>query len=224
MLKFDNIFEFKQDGQYQFDDVSGVYAIVNLLNNKKYIGSSSSIRRRYRQHFNELCNNKHSNTILQRAFNKYGQKHFGFLILETCEDVKDTLLFIEQKYIDELGDYNICKVAGKTTGIHNSGHAISEAHKQIIANSNKNRQWSESSLQKKSEWMKTSALVASQRKKIDVYSLDNTYMCTYDSIADAAKHMGNINKRVSIKRCCQGKYKSAYGFKWKYHKDNNYDK
>nr|DAU06974.1 MAG TPA: intron associated endonuclease [Caudoviricetes sp.] len=71
-LKLDDLFEFKKDGQYQFEDTPGVYAIVNLLNNKKYIGSSSSIRRRYRQHFNELSNDKHANPILQKAFNKYG--------------------------------------------------------------------------------------------------------------------------------------------------------
>ena len=219
-LKLDDLFEFKKDGQYQFEDTPGVYAIVNLLNNKKYIGSSSSIRRRYRQHFNELSNDKHANPILQKAFNKYGQKHFGFLILETCENVKDTLLFIEQKYIDELGDYNICKIAGKTTGVHNSGHIITQKHREIIAESNRNRKWNESSLKKKSEQMRNSPLVAKQRKKVDMFSIDGIYIQTFDSISNAATSMGNTNKRVSIKRCCQGKYKSAYGFIWKYHNND----
>ena len=220
MWRYDNIFEFKHDGQYQFEDTPGIYAIVNLLNNKKYIGSSNSVRRRYRQHFNDLFKGNHANTILQKAFNKYGQKHFGFIILETCEDIKDTLLFLEQKYIDELGDYNICKVAGKTTGIHNCGHIITEEHKNIIAQSNRNRKWNESSLKKKSEQMRNSKHVAEQRKKVDVLSMSGEYIRTYQSITDAAIDMGHINKRVCIKRCCQGKYKSAYGFKWKYHNNN----
>lgn len=208
-------FDFKHNGQYQFDNCSGIYAIVNILNNKKYIGSTSNMRKRYRQHYNLLNKQIHPNCILQRAFNKYGEKHFKFLILETCENIRETLLMIEQKYIDELGDYNISKTAGGGSG-GNSGHEINEEHRKIIAEANRNRIWSKESLKKKSDFMKNSKLVESQRKKIMQFDLDGNYITEFKSIMDAAKSLGNINYRVSIKRCCQGKYKSAYNFKWRF--------
>jgi hypothetical protein len=33
---------------YNLDDGSGIYAIVNSLNNKKYIGSTGTLRKRFR--------------------------------------------------------------------------------------------------------------------------------------------------------------------------------
>lgn len=36
---------------YNLDDGSGIYAIVNSLNNKKYIGSTGTLRKRFRQHY-----------------------------------------------------------------------------------------------------------------------------------------------------------------------------
>jgi hypothetical protein len=51
---------------------------------------------------------------------------FYFVVLERCENIADTLLLIEQKYIDELGDYNICTEAGKLTGVSPKGHPLSE--------------------------------------------------------------------------------------------------
>lgn len=35
---------------YNLEDGSGVYAIVNSLDNKKYIGSTGTLRKRFRQH------------------------------------------------------------------------------------------------------------------------------------------------------------------------------
>ncbi len=60
----------------------GVYAIVNLVEGKQYVGSSKDLRRRWRDHWNELQSNKHSNAHLQRAFNKYGEAAFEFRILQ----------------------------------------------------------------------------------------------------------------------------------------------
>lgn len=208
-------FDFRHNGQYQFDNCSGVYAIINVLNNKKYIGSTSNMRKRYRQHYNLLNKQLHPNCILQRAFNKYGEKHFKFRILEVCENIRETLLTIEQRYIDELGDYNLSKTAKGCSGC-NTGHEISTEHRKIIAESNRNRIWSKESLKKKSDFMKNSKLVESQRKKVMQFDLDGNFITEFKSITDAAKSLGNINCRVSIKRCCQGKQKSAYNFKWRF--------
>ena len=45
---------------------SGIYVIINTINNKKYIGSSKNIEQRKRSHFHRLRHNKHENDYLQK--------------------------------------------------------------------------------------------------------------------------------------------------------------
>lgn len=86
--------------------ISGIYKIVNIINNKFYIGSSKELNRRWSEHKSELKHNKHINIILQRAWNKYGIDCFNFEIIEECD--VNILLEREQFYIDTLKPkYNI---------------------------------------------------------------------------------------------------------------------
>jgi group I intron endonuclease len=83
----------------------GVYRIKNKINKKCYYGSSKNIEKRWKTHLNQLKNKKHVNSILQRAWNKYGEDNFIFEVVEECEI--ENLFFVEQKYIDTCGGYNI---------------------------------------------------------------------------------------------------------------------
>lgn len=60
----------------------GIYLIENIINNKKYVGQSVNIKKRFSQH--KSCNAKHG--ILVRAFKKYGIENFKFSIIEECEE------------------------------------------------------------------------------------------------------------------------------------------
>jgi group I intron endonuclease len=64
---------------------TGIYCIVNLINNKKYVGKAKSITSRKSYHFSLLKNNKHINKHLQNAWNKYGEDNFFFYVLENCD-------------------------------------------------------------------------------------------------------------------------------------------
>lgn len=93
----------------------GIYAIVNRLNGKRYIGSSVNIQGRWRSHKYELCHNKHHSAHLQSAWNKYGADCFDFVVLEVCS--VDFLLSREQHYLDEyLPEYNTIRLAGNNLG------------------------------------------------------------------------------------------------------------
>lgn len=83
----------------------GVYRIKNLINKKCYYGSSKNVEKRWKTHKNQLNKKIHVNSILQRAWDKYGKDNFIFEIVEECE--LEDLFNIEQKYIDNGGEYNI---------------------------------------------------------------------------------------------------------------------
>ena len=81
--------------------VSGIYKIVNNDNGKYYVGSSDDITRRIYEHSWLLSNKKHHCIPLQKAWEKYGQENFVFVIVEVVSP--KLLLETEQKYLD------ICK-------------------------------------------------------------------------------------------------------------------
>lgn len=171
---------------YNIQDGSGIYAIVNSLDNKKYIGSTGTLRKRFRQHYAALVKGTHANCHLQRAVN------------------------------DELGDYNICTVAGKPIGCTAKGHPLSESQRNSIIKANKNRIWTEEMKRKKGLSAKNSNYIKSLQKIVQKYSLDGNLIEEYPSVMDAARAVGNPKiSRVGIKRCYQGRQKSAYGYIWK---------
>lgn len=95
---------------------TGIYAIVNKINGKQYIGSAAkSFKQRWRDHIKTLRGNRHSSPILQAAYNKYGEESIEFKVLEVCD--REKCIEREQLYLDTLSpEYNICKTAGNTLG------------------------------------------------------------------------------------------------------------
>lgn len=51
---------------------------------------------------------------------------------------------------------------------------------------------------------------------VDRYSLDGEYICSYKCISDAERDLGVVPQKSHISKVCQGKIKTALGFKWKY--------
>lgn len=59
-----------------------VYRIVNFRNGKVYVGKTLNVKQRKSDHFKLLRKNKHHSWLLQKAYNKYGEKSFYLEILE----------------------------------------------------------------------------------------------------------------------------------------------
>lgn len=98
--------------------ISGIYKIVNIVNNKLYIGKAFNINNRFRRHIYELNNNKHNNEHLQSVWNKYGEKNFKFEILKEChiDDLNDNEEYFIRYYSSNNRKYGYNKTIGGDGG------------------------------------------------------------------------------------------------------------
>jgi len=115
--------------------VSGIYKIINKINSRYYVGSSSNIygsKGRWKTHIYELNGGKHQNSQLQYAWNKYGKENFDWMLI--TEIPKENLLLEEQKYLDiakleKEKCYNTSFIAGKVEMTPEVRKKISESRK-----------------------------------------------------------------------------------------------
>lgn len=160
---------------------SGIYQFRNIINNKKYIGSTFDLKDRYKDHIKFLRKNQHHSIKFQRAFNKYGKENFIFEVLEyvfqleneskknfkkrLVEDREqhylDTILFASENNskFHKLG-YNICRKTDSQLG-------IKRTKKQ-----RKNRSIIQKELWKDEQYRKLMILKMKDRKKVTQETLD----------------------------------------------------
>lgn len=98
--------------------VIGIYKIENIHTHKVYIGQSVNIYVRWANHKSELNRNKHGNSYLQNAWNKYGKNEFEFSILEECDKqlLNEKETYWVQFFKNKLGKNNV----------YNLGHTNSQ--------------------------------------------------------------------------------------------------
>jgi group I intron endonuclease len=99
---------------------AGIYCIVNLSTGRQYVGQAVNLRNRQSRHICHLNQGIHKNSILQAAWNKYGERAFFWIVLERCQD-KTQLTRLEHKWMSVFrGDgnrlYNICPAANSRLG------------------------------------------------------------------------------------------------------------
>lgn len=193
--------------------ISGIYSIVNILNNHRYIGSTNNFYERLMMHRGHLRKNKHHSIVLQRAYNKYGEKAFIVQVLETCENNRDTLFFIEQKYLDLHPEYNVSKFANRPC---RTGHKMSEEAKQHLKQFFTGRKRSKETIEK----MRNSMLKRGG-KCVFMYNLNGVFLKEFQSVREANKYLSVNEDSCAINSCCSGRYKSAFGYMWSYEKKNN---
>lgn len=128
------------------DALCGVYKITNIIDSKVYIGQSINIYARWKDHIHSLNRGDSRCTLLQRAWNKYGEENFSFEIIELCSE--DMLDCIETKYIElynsQDSGYNI------EPGGNNNKH-LSEETKKKIGDANRGRRHTDEAKKKMSE-------------------------------------------------------------------------
>lgn len=127
----------------------GIYSIINTKNNKRYIGQSKNINKRFLQHKRELNKNQHINSHLQSAWNKYGEDVFIFALIEECEE--DNLDTKEKEWIAfyksdiSKNGYNLNKGGQGITGFKHTDSQIEKMrviqNPLVVLQFDKNRQF-----------------------------------------------------------------------------------
>jgi len=85
--------------------VSGIYSIRNKTNNKRYIGSSVNISKRWNTHKRYLRKQMHDNIHLQSSWNSYGEENFIFEIIE--ENISEEYLIEKENFYLEFYEIGI---------------------------------------------------------------------------------------------------------------------
>jgi len=68
-----------------------IYKIINVINNKFYVGSAVNFEKRKARHLWRLRRGDHANKHLQAAWQKYGDKAFVFAVVEVVPASADLL-------------------------------------------------------------------------------------------------------------------------------------
>lgn len=168
--------------------VCGIYEIVNIVNNKRYIGLSTNIYGRWRQHINALTSKTHYNAHLQSAWNKYGQDNFQFNIVEQCEKecLPDREIYWIAYYDSFNNGYN-----DTIGGDGANGYIMSDEQRQQISKNNIERFALEENRLKQS--------IASDHRCTPIYQIDlnGNIVNEWRSIRWAANQLGIRQQDIS---------------------------
>ena len=127
----------------------GIYKIINLVNNKIYIGCASNIRTRKNGHIYDLRKGIHKNDYLQKAWTKYGELNFKFEVVELCDinvlHKKEHFWVSFYNCLDRSVGYNLKPTSLNGSSIH------SEETKEKLRQANKGKKPSAFCIQKLKE-------------------------------------------------------------------------
>jgi len=85
--------------------ISGIYAIENITNHKKYIGRSRDVMNRWKQHIKNAFNRKIKHKLYDAIINE-GIENFRFYILEITDNLEEREKYFINKYNTINNGYN----------------------------------------------------------------------------------------------------------------------
>lgn len=177
---------------------SGIYFIKNIISKKVYIGQSINLYKRLILHKHELITNKHSNSHLQRSFNKHGIGNFKCGVIEYCDNLTNRELFYINNQKNEI--YNIKEASDSIK--HQKRKPITEKTRKKLSDAKKGKK------PPNLEWLQQQ-----NRKQIGYYN-NEELLFVFLSCKDAARYFKMtpklFNRYIGIKR------------KSKYFKDNHW--
>ena len=208
-----------------------IYKITNDINDKIYIGKTNfSIEKRFKEHCSDAFRERNEKRPLYNAMRKYGIEHFHIELVEETDNPEEREIYwIEKKqsfkngynatiggdgrkYIDydlvvkTYQDLQNIKLVAKQ--LHHDESTISKILKEKNID-----------IKSSIEWMREN-----RGKKVGQYDLNDNFIQSFDSRGLASKYLIDNHYTTSVAidavagrigQVCNGKRKTAYGFKWK---------
>ena len=176
--------------------VGYIYLITDTTNGMKYAG-------KHHYHIEgELDPNYHGSGVIIKNIYKKRPETLKEEYIKTCYS-EEEMCSDEQYYIKFFktlwpNGYNLTEGGDGEIPCEETRKKMSESHKG------------------KTTWNK-GLLNNKQSKAVLQYSLTGDFIMEHPSISEAARTLGiDIGNCSHISRCCKGKEKSEYGFKWCY--------
>lgn len=203
----------------------GIYGIINIINNKIYVGKSVNIYDRIRFHINKLNNkDKNENIHLINSWHKYGRENFKYVILEDLPKNDDILKTQELYWILKLKSnqrefgYNL-RLDSDTKCIlsEETKQRMSESKIKMYSNPEYNNMkhshtyWKNNPLAKKEMAKKVSQ--KQHKFKIQQFDKNNIFIKEWFSVEEIIKSNPTY-KWQNIYAVCNGYKPSIYGYIW----------
>lgn len=147
------------------------------------------------------------NKTKQEKILKFGKNYKGYLQVHLCKDGKMKTFTVHRLVANafipnpnELSDVNH-KDEDKTNNVVENLEWCDRKY-----NTNYGTRTERCSIKQLNDETKS--------KQVNQYSLDGTLLATYPSAHEVKRQLGFAQPNISA--CCNGKYKTAYGYKWRY--------
>ena len=202
-----------------------IYKITNQINQKVYVGKTTkTIKKRWNEHISDSQKENICNRPLYKAFHKYGIENFKIEMLEECS--VDILSEREVYWIEKLGSFKYGYNAtlggdGKPYAdydliyhLYQNGHNVKEIsaltkydHNTIMIALDNHGISHEDRVQR------GRIVIQHSVAQLDKDTLE--ILNIYPSLKEAYSALGK-EQSGHIASVCNGKRKTAYGYKWKY--------
>ena len=209
-----------------------VYKITNKVNGKIYIGQTSrSIEERFFEHKRDAFRETNSKRPLYSAIRKYGIDAFSIELIEETENPLER----EKYWIEYFGSfkngYN-ATVGGEGGSYIDYKLVVAEylqlKNQREVARKLNISPCSVNKILKIYGVEKLTCEEVAQKtlgKIVNQYDLQGKFIKSFPSTKIAAESLGKVTKTSNgatshISDVCKGKRKTAYGFKWKFAKDD----
>lgn len=200
-----------------------MYCIRNLINDKRYIGSTNHVQKRFSQHRRRLETMSHSNYKLQASWNKHGSNCFVFEVLEVCSEqmLSENESKCIEKFNSVINGYNLDSHTGRFSGTNlydywTKRYGKVEAdyrykqwrdkHSAAITGRSVNKGAIRKDLADLNQLLKSKSVVR--------YDLDWNVLGEYEGVREAARQL-QISA-TGISRACLGELKTSNNNFWRY--------
>lgn len=212
-----------------------IYCINNIINDKKYVGQTTNIKRRRLSHYGKLSKGYHPNYKLQNDWDKYGGNSFKITVLEYCtaENVDEREMYYISLFNCIDGGYNI-SIGGssgnnfprkriKQYDLDGNFIKLWESAAEAARFYNVKRGYISGAAKKHRKSLNyqwcyedeeiNSFYLRKDQNPIGQYDLNNNLINVYKTVSDIEK-LNEGFRGSNITRAIRN-HKTSYGFKWK---------